>query len=812
MSALSSEPLPQALQSARRLQDSIRAAPLSEQLAAVILSAYHRLGSKESHQTPVAVRSSATAEDLPLASFAGQQATSLNVRGETALLQAVRDCWASLWSPRAVVYRAQVGFTAMPQIAVLVQTMVRAEAAGVAFSEDPISAERTVVIEAAHGLGEAVVSGQADVDRYVVDPETRAEARPAFIAKSHQPVPTAQRGLEQTDLPAVTRKARVLSPEQAQQVAQMTTALARHLGRPQDVEWALARNRLYVLQARPITSRASGFFTETIPGDSGIWTSGFLNERFPRPVSPLGWSVIRELLDELAFRDPLRYLGCPRVEELHVTKLYRGHPYVNVFVFQTLYKVFPELLLPEDAYRYFPDGKTELRHEVPYPRSMADPRFLLSMLRHLLCRPELWSPWHNHRAWSSFTHRHELLSQQLCATYESLRLNDEPPECIWEAISQAQDLNAELLALHRWSLTLADLTYSLLRRLLRRWVHTPDGELLAAQLVTGLPNKSLQMNRALRHMAGLDDESQRSAALEAFLTEFGHRSFCLDLYYPTFADDSTQVTHLVRGITERSKEPPTDLGAKRKHAMEQLNQALGAGPVAALKRAVLKHVVSLAQLYVPLREEQRFYWQKTLAIQRKLFLLLGQRMTDMGTLTRADRVFLLTKPELEAFALGQCCDNYAALAQDRQQAFERLQRDYDIAPAQAYPAFLRGNEPITHPAGQGEVHFRGQAVSAGLGRGQVVVCSSPAEFHKVRSGDVLVARSIDPAWTPVFGLLSALILEHGGQLSHGAVVAREYGLPTVTGIEGITQLLRDADTVLVDGLNGVVIKENADSD
>jgi pyruvate,water dikinase len=807
--ALSSKPLQEALQSTPRLQDGIRSAPLDERLAAPILSAYRSLSGGA--QTPVAVRSSATAEDLAGASFAGQQATCLNVRGETALLQAVLDCWASLWSPRAVAYRARIGFIALPEIAVLVQKMVNPEAAGVAFSEDPISGESTVVIEATYGLGETVVSGRAGVDRYVANPETRQEVRAAFVAaKSQKRIPAVQGGMQQIDVPTALRDARVLSPEQVQSIAQTVTALACHFGCPQDVEWALADDTLHVLQTRPITSGGSSFFTDAIPGDDHMWTSGFLNERLPRPVSPLGWSVIGELLDELAFRDPLRYLGCTAVDKLHVTKLYRGHPYVNVFIFQSLYKVFPELLLPEDAYRFFPEGRTELRHEVPYPHSWVDPRFLLSMARHLLQQFPIWSPWHNHRAWVSFTERHQLHNQQLCSTYESLRHEAGPPEAIWEAIVAAQELNSKLLSLHRWSLTLADVSYSLLRRILQRWVEPQRGQEMATQIVTGLPNKSLQMNRALRQLAGLG-ESQRAAALKSFLMDFGHRSFHLDLYYPTFADDPSQVTRLVDQITERGGEPQTDLRGQRGRALDEVDIALGSGPLSALKRVLLKHIVGLAQRYMPMREEQRFYWQKTLAVLRKLLLLMGQRMAEAGALNGVDRVFFLTKPEIEAFALHLRCDNCATLADDRQQRFERLQRDYDTAPSRAYPAFLRGNQPTSWAQREGEVAFRGQAVSAGLGRGRVVVCFSPTEFHKLGAGDVLVARSVDPAWTPVFGLLSALVLEHGGQLSHGAVVAREYGLPTVTGIQGITESLRDGDTVLVDGLNGVVIKEEPET-
>jgi len=807
MNALSSLPLAEAQESARQLQEVMGRSTLSAGTIEALRSAYNELVGSKAGQPRVAVRSSATAEDLAEASFAGQQATLLNVTGE-ALLKAVIECWASLWSPRAVAYRAQRGFVSVPTIAVLVQTMVNPRAAGVAFSIDPVHGDPVVVIEAAFGLGETVVGGRPGIDRYAYDPQTGEETQPAIITtKSRKSILDPQGAVQQVDLPPDIQQARVLSPEQVKQVAQTVSALARHFECPQDVEWALEEGALHVLQTRPITSPGGDVFTDRLPGDDDLWTSGFLNERFPRPVSPLGWSLIRQLLDELAFRDPLRYLGYDGVEQLQVTKLYRGHPYVNVFVFQMLYKVFPDLLLPEDAYRYFPNGRTELRHQAPYPRSIADPRFLLSMARHLLWRPALWWPWHHLRAWSKFTLRHQLANKQLTEEYESLCREGGPSERIWEAITQAQRLNGELLALHRWSLTLADLLYSLLRRLLSRWVQTPQARSLAAQLVTGLPNKTLEMDLSLRRMAAMEDGPQRAAALQVFLAEYGHRSFCLDIYHPTFAHDPSQALDLVRQISQQDGKLPASQEVSPARAFKEVEGALGSGPLAALRRVLLRQMVHLSRQYMPLREEQRFFWQMTLALQRRLFLLMGQRLRDAGALAREEQVFFLTKTEIEAFVAQQRYAHYATLAEARELAFQRLQRDYDTAPAQAYPAFLSGNQPLRQPAGAGEVRLTGQAVSSGLARGRVVLCFSPAEFHKISAGDVLVTRSVDPAWTPVFCLLSALVLESGGQLSHGAVVAREYGLPTVTGIPGIAQILKDGDTVLVDGLNGVVVKE-----
>ncbi|MBC7261878.1 MAG: PEP/pyruvate-binding domain-containing protein, partial [Chloroflexi bacterium] len=467
----------QAQITAQELQQRIRSGCLSGAVRETILSAYHRLITNEKRQPiPVAVRSSASAEDMPSASFAGQGATLLNVRDEQQLFSAILECWASLWSPQAVLYRIRRGLgESDAMMAVLVQRMVDADSAGVAFSLHPVTGAMQVLIEAAFGQGTTVVSGEGDVDRYVVSRNSLLESDPPFIAhKSYHWTMAVQGGLQHGALPVEKRNARVLTPEQVRQVAETVLALEQHFNAPQDMEWAFAQGQLYILQARPITTSARSFFTDVIPGDDYIWTSGFLNERFPLPVSPLGWSLIKELLEELAFRDPLRYLGMKNVERLPITKLYRGHPYVNLFVFQTLYKVFPDVLLPEDAYRYFPSGQTELRRQVKYPRSLLDPRFLLSMAWHFLHQPVVWSPWHHHRVWAAFATQHEQRNRQLQKQYETLCNNASALEPIWTTIQQAQQLNAELLALHRWSLTFADLTYSLLRRLTKAWVRRED--------------------------------------------------------------------------------------------------------------------------------------------------------------------------------------------------------------------------------------------------------------------------------------------------------------------------------------------------
>jgi hypothetical protein len=417
-----------ALTDKRQLEARLRQGHFPDDLREAIETAYHKLGTNA-----VAVRSSAISEDLSNASFAGQLETYLNVQGVKDLLDAVRRCWASLYSERSDSYRQQQSIQATNEfMAVVIQTMIPCDVAGVAFSRDPLIDANTGVIELAPGLGTDVVSGSAEVQRVTFD---RAGDR-----EIHPP------GGE------------LLNIDQIQKVAETVMNLERLFGQPQDVEWGYHQDKLYLFQSRPVTASLVSFFTESIPNDAIYWTGGFLNERFPQIVSPLGWTLIRDLIEQLGFRDPLRFMGFRPPVDMPILKLYRGHPFINMQVFQILFKPFPRCLLPEGVGRYFPGGNAELRKEAPYPWRFLDPRFVAAMLWFFVKEPGNLLPLHNFRHWKSFIDEHDRKMKFLQRKAVSLEGKADPTNA-WEIIEEAQDLSGRLLAIHRWSLILAEIFY-----------------------------------------------------------------------------------------------------------------------------------------------------------------------------------------------------------------------------------------------------------------------------------------------------------------------------------------------------------------
>lgn len=737
----------------------------------------------------LAVRSSAVDEDGAQASFAGQYESVLGVSPGDETEAALLRCWASAFGPRVRAYRA--GASGAPAgMAVIVQRVIRAKTSGVLFTVNPHTGSwREMTVEAAWGMGEAVVGGKVVPDFYRVRrprrtprPVQRILARARLEIEEDRVTPqqtqwvVAEPGLRAADLGLVLRPvppARVAAPKlltsDIKALCRLGLRVEAELGGPQDVEWAQDEDgRFYVLQARPVTTAES-------VGRAGpvIWTRRFVGERWTEPATPLGWSIMRDLLDWfIAYPETSRrYLGGEPP-----SRLVRFAPYFNVTVFRHLAFKLPgmppprfmvELLPPEEESRW-------LRRRAEAP----DLRVYASIFKTTFAERRWerfrWNLFTNHRAWDEFERR---LDRALTGEVGAgVRLVG-PIRDRAQALARAdalRELAREYIKVHICSLLFANIWYQVSEGVL-------DGEGRAALtpdlLCAPGENWTIRTNHALWRLG------RGELGMDAFLADFGHRArSSWELFSPRWREDRAGVAALARAAA--LGEDPGALAAVQEARTLEARAELG-GSTARL--------VDLTRQYLRLREDQRFHFDRLLWAWKQVYLWL-ERDLDL-------QVRFLESAELDGLLEGALSRADAEdLVERREEAWSR---EVERRAAGDEPAdFLLGDEIAASPdAGP---RLQGVGISAGVATGRARVLRGLDQAEQLRRGEILVARATDPGWTPLFLVAGGLVLEQGGMLSHGAVVAREYRVPAVANVPGATTRLRDGQVVTVDGSRGVV--------
>ncbi len=792
-------------------------ADLPAELAAAIRREYAAL-SPDGRPVAVAVRSSSTAEDLASASFAGQQDTYLGIVGADAVIDAVRRCWASLWNEHAVAYRRRVGgppdstTSADVAIAVVVQVLVEADAAGVLFTADPVHGARDqVVVNATWGLGEALVGGEVTPDLVVLDARTGVTLR-SEIADKHLMTERSPDGSRLVAVPEGRRRQPVLSDGDLATLLGLGLAIQELTGRPMDIEWTRQGGTFWIVQARPITA---------LPPDLlGMeWSREMLIERYPDPLTPLTWSAV----DESFFRSlatSVRALGGTLPTDVPLVTLIHGRAYINVTAFQRGMSTLP--LRPPVARQTEEGGDQKTTRPARNPRALASG--LLALVRLVLG---------THRDWE------RRLPAYISATAASERTDWAAltPAALLEVKGARKALLEPMLDNHARAIVAGDLTLQMLRGLTTRWLGDTD-ESAVLTLLSGLEdNRTVETNHDLwllaehvrRHpqlhslvadattsldpvaLAAVEGGADFARHLRRFLDRYGHRSPRYEFRHPTWREDPSQVLALLRLMLDGAPDPHAGQAAATRARTELTADLRRRLPWP--KRLVFDRVLRLAQTYFRLRENQQFYLVMGNPGLRAMVAAIGAHLTAHGLLTSPDDAYFLSHAEQDALLAALVENSPAVVTADsgrRTRTLVASRRDQlarDAAtPAPMHLSARAGVSAAAYPTdapGQ-EGPLRGIPASAGSATGPVRIVRGPEDFAAVCRGDILVAPATTPAWTPLFGVAGGLVTEYGGLLSHSGVVAREYGLPAVLGITGILDAVRDGDLVTVDGSTGRV--------
>ena len=795
-------------QAAQDIRQRFEQADMPVAIASAIARAYAELpGSNPA----VAVRSSATAEDLPEASFAGQQETYLNVSGAGLVLDAAQQCWASLWTARAIAYRARQGIA--PEgvaLAVVVQILVPAEASGILFTANPVNGRRDqAVISAAWGLGEAVVGGTVTPDTLTVDKATGHVLTRETADKQVMTVRTTGATAEQP-VPPKLRRLPVLSDQAAAELTRLAVQIEELYGRPMDIEWAWVDGRFAIVQARPITRLVEPALPTPDTTTQISWVLSNPKDQFmrssivellPDPLSPLfeslGLPAIEQGIDIMA-QD---LFNMPATVLTGFMQTINGYAYQKVsFTGRQWWWLLTRLL---------PAIPRMLREGVPYWRDVAHPRYVAAVSR---WRDQDLVALSSEELWAGVLELMNVFGHHLASLMASTMGPSAGSEGLFtrvyeKMIRQEGDPTAPafLLGFDSIPLRAEKALYDLAqwcqeREALATYLnHTPTDQLLAQMGDDQIPNAVPPAEWANWHNR-----------FRQHLADYGHLIYDMDLAKPLPADDPAPILETLKmylmGQGKNPYERQHSYTKRREQSVQSIRPRLKG-----LKRWAFDKALKWAQSQAPLREDGIAELGLAYPVLRRILHELGHRLVRMEALQEHEDVYWLERGEIEAalgtLARGNSPGDMTDTVARRQQLWQTRKQvtpPPQIPPGKKYLGM--DMEALLAGGGfdqSGDV-IKGAPTSPGQVTATARVLHGPEDMDQMRPGDILVASITTPAWTPLFAMAAGVVTDIGGALSHSSIVAREYGIPAVLGTGMATKRIRSGQTITVDGGAGTV--------
>jgi phosphoenolpyruvate synthase/pyruvate phosphate dikinase len=783
------------------IRRAIEGTAIPDDLAAAITRSVAELGG----QAAYAVRSSATAEDLPTASFAGQQDTYLNVLGPAAVLQHVRRCWASLFTERAVTYRLRGGFDhRRVQMAVVVQRMVFPQAAGILFTADPVTSNRKVVsIEASFGLGEALVSGLVNADVYQV--RDGAVAVKSVGAKKLAIHAAPAGGTRELPVEPENQEQPALTDAQIVRLAQLGRHIEAHFGQPQDIEWCLAGNEFHIVQSRPITT----LFPVPATGDQGnhVYISVGHQQMMTDAMKPLGlsfWQLTtpRPMAEAggRLFVDVTQVLGSPASRAGLLDVAGRSDPLLGDALRTVVERGDFIPALPDGGRAEMPPGSEPASIETDaaivtglIDRSRAAIATLKRDIRGKSGVPLADFILANIQELRRFMFDPQSLAVILAGMQATWRLNERVQEWLGEknaADTLTQSVPGNVTA--EMGLALLDVA-DVIRP------HPDVVEFL----------RHVKDENFLDELPALAGGREARDAIQAYLDKYGMRCVGeIDITRPRWGERPATLLPMILanvknaepGAGERRFEQGRQQAAHKEQELLARLRALpdGEGPDGEPKAEEAKRLIDRIRTFTGYREYPKYHMVSCYFVYKQALLNDAERLVQAGVLGEREDIFYLRFEEFrDVVAAFQADDE---LIRQRRDAFRSYQ-------ALTPPRVLTSDGEVVagtyRRAGVPAGALTGLPVSAGTveGRARVILDMAGADFQ---AGDILVTAYTDPSWTPAFVAIKGLVTEVGGLMTHGAVIAREYGLPAVVGVEQATRLIRDGQRIRVHGTDGYV--------
>lgn len=791
----------------RRLGQLIRShlesRPIPSEVKPVVVAAWKSVGEQKAY----AVRSSATAEDLPTASFAGQQDTYLNVCGYDQLLKSIQRCWASLFTDRAIAYRAKNGFNHREVLlSVVVQEMIFPDVSGIMFTADPISGNRKITsIDASFGLGEALVSGLVSADLYQV---RDGQIIGKKISKKKISISAAPAGGTVTNELSLSQQNTQSLPDiQILQLAELGRKIEEHYGSEQDIEWCFANGRFYIVQSRPITSLYPiPLFSDNLLHP--LISMGHI-QMMTEVIKPLGISIFQTAIPFALEAGGRLFADLTPI--LSVKPLRKIIPRILKHMDELLGTALEDVISRSDV--HFPSKRVPLRKVMSFARPV-----ITTVIKNLLFADTEYSR-------TIATH----LVEQSVYECKTNVLNASGSMRIATIKNDLKTgIPSYLPKVVPYFIT-SILAFNIIERMLQKWLSAPQELHLLNRSLPGNVTSELGLM-----IGDLADIARRSPDLSEFLSTRTDENFydgleeipegheflqkmkqfmskygmrCpgeIDITRPRWREVPTTLVPAImshiRTVGPNEHRSKFDEGRKvaeetARNIVAQVHQRKGV-----LRAKFLKRMINVYRNLGGLREHHKYLLVQHLDIYKQALLTDAKTLVESGVFDQESDVFYLSLSELDDLRAGNFAPDIHQFISERKRQYEQNKKLQPPRVMTSEGEIVTGRRrEMNAPEGA----FIGTPVSAGVVEGYAKVVQRPEEA-KLNPGEIMIAPFTDPGWTPLFHSAKGLVMEVGGMMTHGAVVAREYGIPAVVGIDSATKTIEDGTYIRIDGTQGYV--------